>query len=139
MITEINDQCDPNEFYKNSTDVDMHFDLLDDIEPIISYITLAVVIIFSPILIISPFVIADLSSLTRKVIAMVVLADFINTLGGALEDLNDKTWRQFTDEANHICLAVVYVADTSNIWSITWSVLCFLNFRSIYVLITLRK
>ena len=70
-----NGSCDPNHFY-NDTD-NPFLDAEAGTSPYIAYFTMAVSIIFSPILIGSPFLVPKLKSPFRKVVSSIVLASSI--------------------------------------------------------------
>ena len=57
----------------------------------------------------------------QKVIAMVVLSDFLYTFFIATSYLNNKSWEKIADAANGtVCASVVFLANTAIIWSVTW-------------------
>ncbi|XP_063728112.1 uncharacterized protein LOC134855504 isoform X1 [Symsagittifera roscoffensis] len=115
---QFTNRCNPNDFMTLSTPTVVS---LDQVRPFVSYFTLFIVVTISPCLIISPFYIPKLSTLCRKVMAMVVFSDFLNTILGATSNLMSHEWEQYKNETNFACAAAVFIENTSFLWSLCWS------------------
>ncbi|XP_075263021.1 uncharacterized protein LOC142354578 [Convolutriloba macropyga] len=96
-------------------------DNLGDIKPYVDYFTLVVVVLVSPLLIVTPFCIPKLRTLCRQAIAMIVLSDFVFTLSTATASVNRSHWDKAKNSTNPVCATVTFLENTSYTWSLCWS------------------
>ena len=110
--------CDPTLFYNKSSFAED----IDDIQAYISYGSTAFVIVFSPLLIASPFMIRPLNTLCRQIVAMVVLSDLVCVLAGVFDTLFNSKWEQRPLDPTFFCSLVNFLISATYLWSPMWLV-----------------
>ena len=111
------DECDPNEFYSEQT---KEHDDASFTQAVANYCTTSFVLCFAPFIIVTPFCVKKLNVLTRKIIAMIVLADTLKLITDLILDQRKRQYEVPRGYTLFECTLVSVIGSSAPIWSMLW-------------------
>ena len=114
--------CDPDEFYYQKPDTEK---IAVSIQNVINIFTMVLVFSVAPFLVITPFIVENLDTLSRKIIAMICASDMVNLTCTLVMAARLDDYKAAGDNLLYECTLVTFMQNTAPYWSLLWLVLHF--------------
>ena len=111
--------CDPNEFYNQEPYTE---DVAVGIQSVVNVLTIILVFSVAPFLVISPFIVESLDTLSRKIIAMISISDITNLICTLVMASRLDNYKATGDDLLYECTLVTFLQNTAPYWSLLWLV-----------------